>query len=70
MTKKPLVYDYNGDRDREDITYQYKPPEGSNEERLSLMNAIRVTEAAKVVYQLPDPKFHDINFVLEVSSTS
>lgn len=44
----------------------YKPKEGTKEERLALMNAVRGTEAAKEIYQLPDPELQDIEFTLEV----
>jgi len=29
LTKKPWIYDPNGDRDRDDVTYQYKNKEGT-----------------------------------------
>lgn len=28
LTKAPWIFDPNGDKDREDITLQYKAPEG------------------------------------------
>lgn len=47
LTKKPFIFDPNGDKDREDITDQYKAKEGSEAERLSLYNAVRGTHLAK-----------------------
>lgn len=47
LTKKPFMYDPNGDRDREDITLQYKAKEGTEDERVSLLNAVRGSEIAK-----------------------
>lgn len=47
LTKQAFIFDPNGDQDREDVTLQYKPPEGSKAERLSLYNAVRGTELAK-----------------------
>lgn len=47
LTKQPFIYDPNGDKDREDITEQYKAKEGTPEERLSLYNAVRGTNLAK-----------------------
>lgn len=47
LTKKPFLFDPNGDRDREDVTQQYKAAEGTEAERLSLLNAVRGTHLAK-----------------------
>lgn len=47
LTKKPFMYDPNGDRDREDITCQYKAKEGSDDERVSLYNAVRGLYSAR-----------------------
>lgn len=47
LTKKPYVFDPNGDEDREDITAQYKHREGTASERLALMNGVRYSERAK-----------------------
>ncbi|GJQ79412.1 hypothetical protein Trydic_g16271 [Trypoxylus dichotomus] len=64
LTKKPWIFDPNGDQDREDITLQYKAKEGSPEERLSLYNAVRASPLAKTFYDLPDEKLEDIEFDL------
>lgn len=47
LTKKPFLFDPNGDRDREDVTNQYKAKEGTEAERLSLFNAVRGIHLAK-----------------------
>lgn len=39
LTKKPHIFDPCGDRDRDDVMNDYKDPEGSKEERLSLLRA-------------------------------
>ncbi|RZC42409.1 hemocyte protein-glutamine gamma-glutamyltransferase [Asbolus verrucosus] len=65
LTKQPFFFDPNGDRDREDITLQYKAPEGSKDERMSLYNAVRGTELAKTFFALPDPGLEDVEFDLE-----
>ena len=41
LTKSPGIRDEYGDRDAEDITYQYKNKEGTTAERLSVFNAVR-----------------------------
>lgn len=60
------MFDPNGDRDKMDITLQYKEKEGTEDERLSLLNAIRGTEAAKRFYALPEPDMEDMEFELRV----
>ncbi|KAJ3662928.1 hypothetical protein Zmor_007242 [Zophobas morio] len=65
LTKQPFIFDPNGDQDREDVTLQYKAPEGSKAERLSLYNAVRGTELAKSFFALPDPGLEDVEFDLE-----
>lgn len=47
LTKKPYVFDPNGDEDREDITALYKHKEGTASERVALMNGVRFSERAK-----------------------
>lgn len=47
LTKRPWIFDPNGDKDREDITCIYKYKEGTKEERLSVYNAVRNTRSAK-----------------------
>lgn len=69
LTKAPFLFDMNGDRDRLDITAQYKPKEGTEAERLSLLNAVRGTEAAKRFYALPEPELEDMEFDLQELDT-
>lgn len=64
LTKRPWLYDPNGDRDREDITAEYKPKEGSEAERLSLYNAVRGSELAKSFFALPHAGLEDVEFDL------
>ncbi|XP_067009336.2 hemocyte protein-glutamine gamma-glutamyltransferase [Anabrus simplex] len=64
LTKAPWIFDPNGDRDREDITLQYKPKEGTKAERLTLMNGVQGTERAKKFYRLPTVSKVDIEFQL------
>ncbi|KAG8222477.1 hypothetical protein J437_LFUL000839 [Ladona fulva] len=65
LTKAPWIFDPNGDKDIQDITEQYKAKEGTEAERLSLMNAVRGTERAKRFYSLPSAASEDVSFDLE-----
>lgn len=64
LTKKPFIFDPNGDQDREDITLEYKPPEGTKGERLSLYNAVQKTTRAKRFYEMPETTPDDVQFTL------
>ncbi|CAB3257332.1 unnamed protein product [Arctia plantaginis] len=64
LTKKPYVFDPNGDGDRENITDQYKFQEGTPSERLALMNGVRFSERAKRYYQMLSNAENDIKFKL------
>ncbi|KAJ8717662.1 hypothetical protein PYW07_005592 [Mythimna separata] len=64
LTKKPYVFDPNGDEDREDITEQYKFREGTASERLALMNGVRFSERAKRYYSVASTLQNDITFKL------
>lgn len=64
LTKKPYVFDPNGDEDREDITEQYKFREGTASERLALMNGVRFSERAKRYYAVASNLQNDITFKL------
>lgn len=64
LTKMPNVYDPKGEKDTEDITQQYKAPEGSKYERLSLYNAVRNTTRAKRYYDVPEETVNDVEFAL------
>lgn len=65
LTKKPLVYDPKHDTDVENVTDQYKPPEGSKDNRLALLNAVRNTSRAKRFYEVPEETVNDIEFSIE-----
>ncbi|XP_047030665.1 hemocyte protein-glutamine gamma-glutamyltransferase-like [Helicoverpa zea] len=64
LTKKPYVFDPNGDEDREDITEQYKFREGTASERLALMNGVRFSERAKRYYSVASNLKNDVTFKL------
>nr|CAD7425377.1 unnamed protein product [Timema monikensis] len=64
FTKAPWLFDPNGEKDREDITNQYKAEEGSATERLALMNAVRGVERAKRFYDLPSISREELEFEL------
>ncbi|XP_071450028.1 hemocyte protein-glutamine gamma-glutamyltransferase-like [Hetaerina americana] len=65
LTKAPWIFDPNGEMDKEDVTDQYKAKEGTEAERLSLMNAVRGTDRAKRFYALPSTAKEDVTFDLE-----
>ncbi|XP_045463514.1 hemocyte protein-glutamine gamma-glutamyltransferase-like [Harmonia axyridis] len=65
LTKKPFIYDPNGDRDREEITSSYKQKEGTEAERVSLYNAVRGSEIAKKFFAMPDREMEDMEFELK-----
>ncbi|XP_026739990.1 hemocyte protein-glutamine gamma-glutamyltransferase-like [Trichoplusia ni] len=65
LTKKPYVFDPNGDGDREDITEQYKFREGTASERLALMNGVRFSERAKRYYSVASNLQNDVTFNLK-----
>ncbi|XP_047996689.1 hemocyte protein-glutamine gamma-glutamyltransferase-like [Leguminivora glycinivorella] len=64
LTKKPLVFDPQGDEDCEDITDQYKYSEGSTAERVALMNGVCHSERAKRYYELASKVKSDVSFKL------
>ncbi|XP_046990643.1 hemocyte protein-glutamine gamma-glutamyltransferase-like [Schistocerca americana] len=64
VTKSAEKDDDEGDTDLEDITSQYKDPEGSHEERLAVLNAARFLPMARCHYELPSTENHDVAFDL------
>ncbi|CAD7077040.1 unnamed protein product [Hermetia illucens] len=64
LTKRPWIFDPNGDKDREDITSIYKYKEGTKEERLSVYNAVRNTRSAKKFFEMPEEIKEDVKFQL------
>ncbi|CAG0922034.1 unnamed protein product [Notodromas monacha] len=63
LTKNPYRDDDFGDSDALDITLDYKDSEGSNEERMSVMNAVRGVEGARRFYNARDV-VEDVTFEL------
>ncbi|XP_063601850.1 hemocyte protein-glutamine gamma-glutamyltransferase-like [Penaeus indicus] len=51
--------------DREDITWEYKPPEGTRAERVSILNAARRTRTARQVFDMPSVAKEDVAFNIE-----
>ncbi|XP_031346704.1 hemocyte protein-glutamine gamma-glutamyltransferase-like [Photinus pyralis] len=64
LTKKPFLFDPNGDKDREDITLEYKAKEGTEFERVSLMNAVRGLKSAQSFFSVPENIKADVDFDL------
>ncbi|XP_067006907.2 hemocyte protein-glutamine gamma-glutamyltransferase [Anabrus simplex] len=56
--------DDEGDADLEDITHLYKDPDGSQAERLAVMNAVRGNELAERHYGIPKKQHEDVTFDL------
>ncbi|XP_076348254.1 hemocyte protein-glutamine gamma-glutamyltransferase-like [Tachypleus tridentatus] len=63
LTKKIGVDDDFGDADAEDITDQYKNKEGTDEERMSVLNAAR-SSGFNYAFNLPSPEKEDVYFNL------
>ncbi|KAE8742256.1 hypothetical protein FOCC_FOCC012185 [Frankliniella occidentalis] len=64
LTKTPFIFDHVGDDDCDDIIDLYKAPEGTNMERISLLNAVRGSARAKRFYDVPPPEYDDVSFTL------
>eukprot|EP00095_Tigriopus_kingsejongensis_P000537 maker-scaffold356_size197960-snap-gene-0.33 protein:Tk00537 transcript:maker-scaffold356_size197960-snap-gene-0.33-mRNA-1 annotation:"hypothetical protein TcasGA2_TC013507" len=64
LTKRIGYLDEEGETDAEDITWQYKNPEGTVEERLSVYNAVRGIEKTKRFYEMPDKESEDVHMEL------
>lgn len=64
LTKAPWIFDPLGDEDCDDIIDQYKAPEGTDMERIALLNAVRGSARAKRFYDVPPPEYEDISFRL------
>ncbi|KAG8239170.1 hypothetical protein J437_LFUL018944, partial [Ladona fulva] len=65
VTKSPFKDDDLGDTDIEDITDQYKNPEGSLGERLATYKALSSTECSPVYYGYPEGALEpDVSFSL------
>ena len=64
LTKAVGLMDDDTDRDAEDITWQYKNKEGSQEERLAVYNAVRGVDKAMTYYEVPDKDKEDVKMDL------
>ena len=64
LTKAVGLMDDDTDRDAEDITWQYKNKEGSQEERLAVYNAVRGVDKAMTYYQVPSAEKEDVKMDL------
>ncbi|KAK4873340.1 hypothetical protein RN001_015369 [Aquatica leii] len=64
LSKQPFFYDPNGDKDRQDITNEYKAKEGTQAERVSLMNAVRGLQTAQSFFDVPADAKNDVDFDL------
>lgn len=62
-TKKVGEFDDDGDSDMENVIHLYKSPEGSEAERLTMMNAARAG-GLEHIYDLPSEESHDVVFDL------
>lgn len=56
--------DEEGEKDAEDITWQYKNPEGTIDERLAVFNAVRGVEKTKRFYEIPNKEQEDVQMEL------
>ncbi|XP_040568982.1 hemocyte protein-glutamine gamma-glutamyltransferase [Lepeophtheirus salmonis] len=65
LTQHPNYMNHQGEDDFEDITHEYKFLEGSTEERLSIFNAIRSTDKAKLHYNITKDQKTDILLKLD-----
>lgn len=66
VTKSALKDDDLGDNDMEDITQQYKNPEGTVSERLATFKALSLTGSAPLYYGYPEDALEeDVFFSLE-----
>lgn len=57
-------HDTEGDKDYEDITWQYKHKEGTQEERLAVYNAVRGVDKAMRFYEIPSKEKEDVTMEL------
>lgn len=64
LTKAVGYLDEEGEKDAEDITWQYKNPEGTIDERLAVFNAVRGVEKTKRFYEIPNKEQEDVQMEL------
>ncbi|XP_017784889.1 PREDICTED: hemocyte protein-glutamine gamma-glutamyltransferase-like [Nicrophorus vespilloides] len=65
LTKQPHIFDANGDKDRQEITNQYKAKEGTPAERYFLNKAVRCSRFANNVHSLSHSNSEDVEFELQ-----
>lgn len=67
LTKKVGPIDNSGysNADKEDITLEYKPQEGTTAERVTLLTAARRTRAARHAFRLMSQEVDDVEFTVE-----
>lgn len=64
MTKNPNRDDDEGDSDMLEVTHEYKTPDSSATERLSIFNACRGFSRAQQYYEFPNRETEDVFFDL------
>ncbi|XP_040568202.1 hemocyte protein-glutamine gamma-glutamyltransferase [Lepeophtheirus salmonis] len=69
VTQLPNYLNHEKDDDYEDISLQYKFYEGSQEERLSVFNAVRSTAGAKEYYNISENQYNDVLMKLDEMET-
>lgn len=67
LTKKVGVLEDSGfvEEDKEDVTTDYKPPEGTRAERVTLYTAARRSRAARHAFRFPSEAIEDVEFSIE-----
>ncbi|XP_045598315.1 hemocyte protein-glutamine gamma-glutamyltransferase [Procambarus clarkii] len=67
LTKKPGPVDSGRfyEKDKEECTVDYKPQEGSREERVTLHSAARRTRAARHAFRFPSEAIEDVEFSIQ-----
>ena len=60
LTQAVGFHDSNGETDAQDITWQYKKKEGTQEERLAVYNAVRGVDKAMKFYEVPSKEQEDV----------
>uniref|UniRef100_T1I8S6 Transglutaminase C-terminal domain-containing protein n=1 Tax=Rhodnius prolixus TaxID=13249 RepID=T1I8S6_RHOPR len=69
VTKRVGLDDDIGDADVWDVTYFYKNPEGSREERMAVFNAVKGVDKAQKMYNFPTVAQQDVGFdLVEIDS--
>ena len=64
LTQAVGFHDTEGDRDHENITWQYKKKEGTPEERMAVYNAVRGVDKTMRFYEIPSKENEDVHMEL------